>query len=104
MSNTYTPEQTEKLMADLRLLVGDAEKLLDATAGQASEATSEVRTRIQATLAQARSSLGQLQESAVARAKAASKATDEYVHENPWKSIGVAAGIGLLVGVVIGRR
>lgn len=104
MSSTYTTEQTEKLMADLRLLVSDAEKLLDATAGQASEASAEVRHRIQATLAQARSSLGQLQESAVARAKAAGKATDEYVHENPWKSIGVVAAVGLLVGIVIGRR
>lgn len=100
----YTAEQTEKLMADLRLLVSDAEKLLDATAGQAGEGTADVRSRIQATLAQARSSLGQLQESAMARAKAAGKATDAYVHDNPWKSIGVAAGVGLLVGVLIGRR
>ena len=37
-------------------------------------------------------------------AKAAAKATDGYVHENPWKSVGIAAGVGLLLGMLIGRR
>ena len=45
-----------------------------------------------------------LQETALARAKAAGHVADEYVHDNPWRAIGAAAGIGLLVGLLIGRR
>ncbi|MEX8520174.1 MAG: YqjD family protein [Leptothrix sp. (in: b-proteobacteria)] len=100
----YTAAQTQKLMADLRLVVVDAEKLLDATAEQAGEGAAELRSRVRASLAQAKAGLSHLQDAAVERAKAAGQATDVYVHENPWKSIGVAAGIGLLVGVLIGRR
>ena len=99
-----TVNQTQKLMDDLRLVVSDAEKLLDASAGQAGEGAAELRSRVQATLAQAKVRLGNLQDAAVERAKAAGQVTDAYVHENPWKAIGVAAGIGLVVGVLIGRR
>ena len=45
-----------------------------------------------------------LQDSAVARAKAAGHAADDYVHEHPWKAIGAAAGIGMIIGLLIGRR
>jgi len=45
-----------------------------------------------------------VQEMAVAKVKAAGHATDEFVHENPWKSIGIAAGVGLVVGLLVGRR
>jgi ElaB/YqjD/DUF883 family membrane-anchored ribosome-binding protein len=45
-----------------------------------------------------------LQEAAVAKAKAAGHATDEFVHQNPWKSIGISAGVGLLVGLLVSRR
>ena len=44
------------------------------------------------------------QESLVEKGKVAAKVTDEYVHENPWKAIGVSAGIGLVIGLLIGRR
>ena len=57
-----------------------------------------------ATLLQAKSGLIDAQAAAVDKAKSAAKAADGYVHENPWKSIGVAAGVGLLIGMLIGRR
>ena len=96
--------QTEKLMTDLRLVVADAEELLRATAGQAGEGAAEVRTKVEASLARARDGLSQVQDAAVAKAKAAGRQADDYVHDHPWRSIGVATGIGLLVGVLIGRR
>lgn len=102
--NDFTAANKEKLLADLRLVVQDAEQLLEATAGQLGDGAAEARGRIQARLQQAKESLHQFQDSAVQRAKEASHATDAYVHDNPWKSIGLAAGIGLLIGVVIGRR
>jgi ElaB/YqjD/DUF883 family membrane-anchored ribosome-binding protein len=102
--NDLTTAQTDKLMADLRLVVADAEELLRTSAGQAGEGAAELRTRVQASLARARDGLADAQEAAVTKAKAAGRAADDYVHDNPWRSIGVAAGFGLLIGLLIGRR
>ena len=96
--------QKDKLMSDLRMVITDAEELLRMTADQAGEKAADVRSRVQERLSQARIDLVHLQESAVAKAKAAGHATDEFVHENPWKSIGAAAGIGMVIGLLIGRR
>lgn len=102
--NDLTSAQTDKLMADLRLVVADAEELLRSTAGQAGEGAAELRDKVKATLARARDSLADAQETALAKAKAAGRAADDYVHDNPWRSIGIAAGFGLLIGLLIGRR
>lgn len=99
-----TTVHKDKLMSDLRVVIADAEELLRMTADQASEGAADVRFRVQARMNQAKADLINLQEAAVAKAKAAGHATDEFVHENPWKSIGIAAGVGLVVGLLIGRR
>lgn len=96
--------QRDKLMNDLKLVIADTEELLRLTADQAGDAAAEVRGRIQGRLQQARTELAHLQEAAIAKVKAAGHATDEFVHENPWKSIGIGAGVGLLIGLLIGRR
>jgi ElaB/YqjD/DUF883 family membrane-anchored ribosome-binding protein len=41
---------------------------------------------------------------AVEKGKEAAHTTDEFVHEHPWKAVGIAAGVGLIVGLLIGRR
>lgn len=97
-------EHKEKLMSDLRVVIADAEEVLRMTADQVGEGAADIRSRVQLRLNQAKVDLVHLQEAAVAKAKAAGHATDEFVHENPWKSIGIAAGIGLVVGLLIGRR
>ncbi len=99
-----TQAQKERLVSDLHAVVAEAESLLRATAGQAGEGAAELRAKVQATLERAKDNLHDLQEAAVERAKAAGRATDAYVHENPWQSIGVAAGVGLLLGMLIARR
>lgn len=96
--------QRDKLMSDLKLVIADAEEVLRMTAEQAGEGAAELRGRVQGRIQQAKAELLHLQEVAVAKVKAAGHATDEFVHENPWKSIGVAAGIGLVIGLLIGRR
>lgn len=93
----------EKLMQDLRVVVSDAEDLLRATAGQAGEKVSAARERIQENLAAAKARLAVAQESMVAKTREAAKVTDEYVHENPWKAVGAAAGVGLIIGMLISR-
>ncbi len=99
-----TAVNKDKLMSDLRVVISDAEELLRMTADQAGEGAADIRSRVQARLNQAKADLVHLQEAAVARVKAAGHATDEFVHDNPWKAIGIAGGIGLVIGLLIGRR
>jgi len=103
MSET-TVVNREKLMSDLRTVIADAEEVLKVTADQASSGAAELRVRMQERLQQAKIRLQDLQDNAVARAKAAGHAADDYVHEHPWKAIGAAAGVGMIIGLLIGRR
>jgi ElaB/YqjD/DUF883 family membrane-anchored ribosome-binding protein len=93
----------EKLMQDLRLVVTDTEELLRATAGVAGEKVSAARERIQENLAVAKARLAEAEEAFVAKTKEAARATDEYVHDNPWKAVGIGAAVGVIVGMLIGR-
>ena len=99
-----TANQREKLMADLRLVVTDAEELLRLTADNVGESARGMRERMQQRLVDARDALAKLQDNASERARAAGRAADEYVHENPWRSIAIGTGFGLLVGMLISRR
>ncbi|MDD2701194.1 MAG: DUF883 family protein [Sideroxydans sp.] len=93
----------EKLASDMRAVVADAEELLKATADQAGEKAASLRERAKANLAVAKARLEEAEHAMLERTKVAAKATDEYVHDNPWQAIGAAAGIGLLIGMLIGR-
>ncbi|HEU0234539.1 MAG TPA: DUF883 family protein [Gallionella sp.] len=103
LANVENEISKEKLMQDLRVVVADAEELLRATAGQAGEKVSAARERIQENLAAAKQRLAAAQDAVVTRTKEAAKVTDEYVHENPWKAVGIAAGVGLVIGMLISR-
>ena len=94
----------EKLVADLKGVVTDAEELLAATASQTGEKIAELRERMQTNLRLARLKLADAEAALRESTRQVAKATDHYVHENPWKAIGIAAGAGLLVGMLIGRR
>lgn len=94
----------EKLEKDLHSVMAETEELLKATAGQAGEKIQSVRARVEQTLATAKAEAGDLERIALEGAKAAAKATDRYVHENPWPAIGVAAGVGLIAGWILGRK
>ncbi len=94
----------EKLAADLKVVVADAEELLRATASQAGEKVGVARERIQASLAQARIKLAEAERAVLDQTKLAARATDEYVRENPWQAVGVGALIGFLLGALISRR
>ena len=94
----------QKLVADLKVVVADAEELLRATASQAGEKVSAARERIQASLATAKVKLSDVERVLVDKTKETAKAADEYVRENPWQAVGIAAAAGLVLGVLISRR
>ena len=94
----------EKLVADLKVVVADAEELLRATAAQAGEKVAAARERIQASLASAKLKLTEAERALLEKTKEAAKLADEYVHENPWQAVGIAALAGLVLGILISRR
>ena len=95
---------TDQLLADLKTVMNDAEALLRATSTQTGEKIQEVRARAEQSLRQAKERLSSIEDEALRRAREVADATDEYVRENPWQSVGIAAGVGLLVGLLLARR
>jgi ElaB/YqjD/DUF883 family membrane-anchored ribosome-binding protein len=98
--NADTEVANERLTSDLKSVVRDAEELMNATAGQAEEKVAKARGRLSAALESAKASYQQLQDKTVA----AAKATDKTIRAHPYESIGIAFGLGLLVGVLVARK
>lgn len=95
---------TDRIVEDLKRVIDDAELLLRETASLAGDRAVEVRERAAETVRAARERLGTLEQEVVDRARDAARETDHYVRHNPWQSVGIAAGIGLIIGVLISRR
>ena len=81
------------LMTDLRAVIADAEELLQATADQAGPKIREVRARAEESLRTAREHLGGV-----------GAELDDKVRANPWAAVGIAAGVGLIVGILLSRK
>jgi len=94
----------EKLVSDLKILIGDAEELLKATANQAGEKVATVRQRIEQSLQDGKQSLAEAEDLLLDKSKETAKAADAYVRENPWNAVGIAAGVGLVLGLLIRRN
>jgi ElaB/YqjD/DUF883 family membrane-anchored ribosome-binding protein len=94
----------EQLIHDFKAVVADAEALLKATAGQGGETMAAARAKVLESLSAAKAKMSDAEAALVARTKAAAKATDEYVHGHPWQAIGIAASVGVVIGLLIGRR
>ncbi|KPA90570.1 MULTISPECIES: DUF883 family protein [Pseudomonas] len=94
----------EILMADFQTLVSDAERLLEHTAGLAGEQADELRAQIHDSLSKARETLQLTEATLRERSKEAVVAAEDYVQANPWQSVGIAAGLGFIVGLLVTRR
>jgi ElaB/YqjD/DUF883 family membrane-anchored ribosome-binding protein len=104
LENLIDEASKEQLINDFKVVVADAEALLKATANQGGEKLAEVRAKAEKSLGAAKARIAEAQSVVLAKTKEAAKVTDEYVHENPWRSVGFAAGVGLVIGLLIGRR
>jgi len=94
----------ERLARDLRTVVDDAEALLRHAVRDAGQGYADARARLEQSLVSAREELATLEHAVADKLRQAGHATDAYVHEKPWQAIGVGAGVGLLVGLLLGRR
>jgi ElaB/YqjD/DUF883 family membrane-anchored ribosome-binding protein len=95
---------TAKLIQDIKVVVADADELLRATANHAGEKVGAAREHIEASLKRVKVDLADAQESLMLKAKQGARVADEYVHDNPWSAVGVAGAVGLLIGLLVGRR
>jgi len=91
----------DKLVSDLKTLVGDAEELFKATANQAGEKVALARQKIEQSLIEGKKALADAEQTLVKKSKECAEIADDYVRENPWSAIGVAAGVGLVLGLLI---
>lgn len=94
----------EKIKSDLKTVLSDMDEYLRVTASQTGEKIGAIRERLQEHMHRAKDRLADTKEIVVDKTKEAAKATDEYVHDNPWRAVGIAAGVGLIIGMLIGRR
>jgi ElaB/YqjD/DUF883 family membrane-anchored ribosome-binding protein len=108
MSQMQQEGTRDKLIDDFNTVVTESEQLLKSVANASTSEARALRASLEQSLTAAKQSLATLQQEALERTRAAARVTDEYVHENPWRSIGVGAALagaaGLVIGLLISRR
>ena len=98
------PGARDQLMNDLKSVIADAEQWLRHGSQLTGEEFQAAKAKFERTLSSAKADLIRLEQAVVEKTKEAAKATDEYVHENPWKAVGIGAAAGLVIGMLISRR
>lgn len=104
MASKTAKTAQEILMEDFQTLVSDTERLLEHTATLAGDQADELRNQIRESLQRARETLQLTEDSLRQRGQAAVTATQDYVQANPWQAVGIAAGVGFLIGLLTTRR
>jgi ElaB/YqjD/DUF883 family membrane-anchored ribosome-binding protein len=94
----------DKLVSDVKDVLDDVERLMRQAASAGGEQAAELRNRATDALEKAQDKLERLQHDAIRATREAADAADQWVHQNPWSSIGAAAALGLLIGVLVARR
>jgi ElaB/YqjD/DUF883 family membrane-anchored ribosome-binding protein len=102
--STETHDAKDRLIEDFKAVIHDAEDLLKATANQTGDKIGAARTRAEERLREARRKLGEMEGNIMDRTRETARATDQLVHKNPWQSVGIAAAVGVMLGMLISRR
>jgi len=100
MTEDTTPNHREKVIQDFKNLVSSAQEMLKATSSNVSERAGEARKHLESTLKEAKNRIAVAEAVIVDRTKEYAEATDTFVRDKPWKAIGIAAGVGLLLGLL----
>jgi ElaB/YqjD/DUF883 family membrane-anchored ribosome-binding protein len=95
---------TTKLKEDLATVMRDAEALINASADQGGAKMAEARTKIRESLEAAKARVRAAENAAQQHAADAMHATEDYAKRNPWQAMGIAAGVGLVIGILLSRR
>ncbi|MCL2872174.1 MAG: DUF883 family protein [Betaproteobacteria bacterium] len=95
---------SEKLVDDFSTVLNEAESLLHEAATETGEKARDLRHQIEGKLAMAKMRLQEVEGQLADRARIYARATDDFVHDRPWQAVGIAAAIGLVLGLLIARR
>ncbi len=98
MNKLFDGAKQSQLIDEFNELLTDAEALLQATATQSGDKIVELRNKVGDSIRVAKEGIGEMETVILHQTKAAAKATDAYVHENPWQSVGAAIAIGFIIG------
>jgi ElaB/YqjD/DUF883 family membrane-anchored ribosome-binding protein len=98
-NNLNASVSREKLVEDFNVLRKDVQDLLKATASVVGDKAAEARVKVEESLKVAQDKLAVVQDNVKAKGQEAVTATDEYVQNNPWNAVGIAAGIGFILGL-----
>ena len=102
MTRSSSDAIKHKLLADFNAVVSEADQLLKLVTEEGGDKADALRSKVERNLNAAKDRLRGLEDAVMERTRATARATDEYVHENPWQTVGVAAGLSAIIGVVIG--
>jgi len=97
-------ESIHSFLSELRKVMSDAEALLEANAADVGDQAHLVRDKLSASMHDAQHAMQRIQEQLSTQVSKATDNANQYVHENPWTSIGLAGAAGLLVGLLVRRR
>lgn len=105
MSEAAEKKNTKgKLIADFKTVIGDIEVLLKEASGQLGDKASGLKEKLNDGMQKAKRQLDELESTAKEKGREAIQATDGFVHDRPWESVGIGFGIGVLVGILLNRR
>ena len=99
-----TDAQRNELITDAKTLMSDADEIVKSMAGASGEKLADLGEKLRAKLRVAKEKVADAQYAVADKAKAAARATDDYVHDNPWQAIGIAAGLAFVLGLLVNRR
>ena len=91
----------EKLLDDFHSVISETEELMKSVSNESGGKTQALRTKIEDNLKQAREYLHDFEGTVVDKSRIAARKTDAYVHENAWSTVGIAVGIGILIGLLM---
>jgi ElaB/YqjD/DUF883 family membrane-anchored ribosome-binding protein len=97
-------EDKDRLLEDFKTLVSDSEELLRSTAHLSGDAIVVARKNFEQQWNQAKERLDHAQQYAREQGRQVTATADDYVNKNPWRAIGIASGVGLLIGLMFSRR
>lgn len=102
MTHSSSEAMKQKLLADFHAVVTEADQILKLVTNEGGDKANALRTKVEHNLNAAKERLRGLEEALMEKTRATARATDEYVHENPWQTVGITAGLSVVLGAVIG--
>jgi len=102
MTHSSSEAIKQKLLADFNAVMTEADQLLKLVTNEGGDKADALRTKLERNLNTAKDRLRSMEDAVMEKTKATARATNEYVHENQWQTVGITAGLSAVLGVAIG--